>query len=309
MFRHARAGSVAAGLLLAMGIAGPARAEITFVFGTVSAAPSGSPVSGARVEAVGVVDFFGNPVVDVTESFPGGAFYFLFSVPSGEQLLRVTGNCLDTTDVPVTVPPDGLRQDISVVNRSLLGVGDCLPFSHTPLFFSTFWTQQPFNHRATLANGKPFSVSLPFAVKFDGKSYRRVWVTSNGWISFNKPVAPCNQLSPASAPAASVFALAQCGETKEVKYQVVGQKPQRVMVLRWTNLVTPDTAEPSDVAIRFFEDHPADIGVSYVNLGGPTKDGSNGFIGFSTKSGDVFTLGNHEAVVQNESSLIFRTGL
>jgi nicotinamide mononucleotide (NMN) deamidase PncC len=62
------------------------------------------------------------------------------------------------------------------------------------------------------------------------------------------------------------------------------------------------------VAIRFFEDRSADIGVSYVGLAGP-KDGSNGFIGFSMRSGGVFTLGNHEAVVQNESSLIFRAGL
>jgi hypothetical protein len=93
-----------------------------------------------------------------------------------------------------------------------------------------------------------------------------------------------------------------------VKYEVIGQKPQRVMVLRWTNLVTADTAEPSYVAIRFFEDHPASIGVSYVSLGGP-KDGSNRFIGFATRSGAVFTLGDDEAVVQNESSLIFRTGL
>jgi len=89
---------------------------------------------------------------------------------------------------------------------------------------------------------------------------------------------------------------------------VIGQKPQRVMVIRWKSLVTPDTAETSDVAIRFFETHPADIGVSYVGLGGP-GDGSNAFIGFSTKSGGVFTLGNHEAVVQNQSSLIFRAGL
>ena len=73
-------------------------------------------------------------------------------------------------------------------------------------------------------------------------------------------------------------------------------------------LVTADTTEPSDVAIRFFEDHPTDISVSYIHLGGP-KDGSNAFIGFSTKSGNVFTLGNHEAAVQNESSLIFRPGL
>lgn len=306
MLRHARGWSVAAGLLLATGIARPALADTTFVFGFVTAVPSGTLVSGARVDAVGVVDFFGRPVFDSTQE---NGIYSLFSVPTGEQLLRVTGNCLDTTDAPVTVPPGGVRQDLPVVNRSLPDVGDCLPFAHTPLFFPAFWEQQVLHHRATLSNGKPFSVSLPFAVKFDGKSYRRVWVTSNGWISFNKSVAPCNQLSPASAPAAAIFALAQCGETKEVKYEVIGQKPQRVMVLRWTNLVTPDTAAPSDVAVRFFEDHPADIGVSYVSLGGPTTDGSNAFIGFSTRSGDVFTLGNHEAVVQNETSLIFRPGL
>ena len=75
------------------------------------------------------------------------------------------------------------------------------------------------------------------------------------------------------------------------------------------SLVTPDTTDRSDVAIRFFEDHPADIGVSYVRLGGPTPDGSSAFIGFSTRSGNIFTLGNHEAVVQNGSSLIFRPGL
>jgi hypothetical protein len=306
MFRNAWRGSAAAGLLLATGVAGPALAQTTFVFGKVSAVPSGTHVSGARVEAVGVLDFFGNPVFDITQEDPIG--YSLFDVPTGEQVLRVSGNCLDTTDDPVTVPPEGLEHDIPVVNRSLPGVGDCLPFAHTPLFFPTFWEQQVLNHRATLSDGKPFSVSLPFAVKFDGTSYRRVWVTSNGWIGFNKPLAPCSQLDPASAPAASVFALAQCGETNEVKYEVIGQKPQRVMVIRWKNLVTPDTTEPSDVAIRFFENHSADIGVSYVGLGGP-KDGSNAFIGFSRKSGGVFTLGNHEAVVQNGTSLIFRPGL
>jgi hypothetical protein len=307
MSTRIRTGLAAAGFLLAMGIAGSALAvDNSSIFGRVIAEPAGTPVSGARVDAVGVVDFAGRPVFDIT--LDSIFFYFLFPVPSGEQLLRVSGNCLETTDVPVTVPPDGLEQDLSAVNRSLPGVGDCLPVAHTPLFFDTFWEQQVLNHRATLADGKPFSVSLPFAVKFDGKSYRRVWVASNGWISFNKPVAPCNQLNAANAPAASVFALAQCGETREVKYEVFGQKPQRVMVLRWKSLVTADTAEPSDVAIRFFEDQPANIGVSYVGLGGP-KDGSNGFIGFSTKPGDVFTLGNHESVVQNESSLIFRTGL
>jgi len=39
------------------------------------------------------------------------------------------------------------------------------------------------------------------------------------------------------------------------------------------------------------------------------RDGSNAFIGFSSRSGAVFTLGDHEAVVQDESSLIFRSGL
>jgi hypothetical protein len=306
MCTRIRTGLAAAGFLLAMGSAGPALAiSDTSIFGNVIAEPSGTPVSGARVDAVGIVDS-GHPVFDITRD--AVFFFFLFPVPSGDQLLRVSGNCLETTDVPVTVPEDGLDQNLSADNRSLLGVGDCLPFAHTPLNFPTFWEQQVLNHRATLADGKPFSLSLPFAVKFDGKTYRRVWVTSNGWISFNKPVAPCNQLEPASAPAASVFALAQCGETREVKYEVFGQKPQRVMVIRWQSLVTADTAEPSDVAIRFFEDAPANIGVSYVGLGGP-QDGSNGFIGFSTKPGDVFTLGNHESVVQNESSLIFRTGL
>jgi hypothetical protein len=306
MVTHRRTGLAAAGFVLALGITAAARADDTFVFGKVVAVPSGTHVSGARVEAVGVIDFFGRPVFDISEEDPLG--YDLFSVPIGEQVLRVSGNCLDTTDDPITVPEEGLQHDISVVNRSVAGVGDCLPFAHTPLFDSVFWTGMPLNHHAALSDGKPFSISLPFAVQFDGKSYRRIWVTSNGWASFNKPVASCNQLNPANAPAASIFALAQCGETKEVKYQIIGQKPERIMVIRWTSLVTPDTTETSDVALRFFETHPADAGVSYVGLGGP-KDGSNGFIGFSNRAGGVFTLGNHEAAVQNESSLIFRPGL
>jgi hypothetical protein len=128
MLRHARAGLVAAGFLLVVATTGSALAESTFVFGFVNAVPSGTHVSGARVEAVGVIDGSGRPVVDITEEPPLG--YSLFSVPSGEQLLRVSGNCLDTTDDPVTVPPRGLQHDISVVNRSLPGVGDCVPFAH-----------------------------------------------------------------------------------------------------------------------------------------------------------------------------------
>jgi len=306
MFTRRHTGFAAAGFVLALGVAATARADTTFVFGKVVAVPSGSHVSGARVEAVGVVDFFGRPVFDITEEDPIG--YSLFDVPVGEQLFRVSGNCLDTTDETIEVPSAGIEHDFSVVNRSLAGVGDCLPFAHTPLFDSVFWTGMVLNHRATLSDGKPFSISLPFAVQFDGKSYRRIWVTSNGWASFNKPVASCNQLNPGNAPAASIFALAQCGETKEVRYEVIGQKPDRMMVIRWKSLVTPDTTETSDVALRFFESHPADAGVSYVELGGP-KDGSNGFIGFSNRAGSVFTLGNHESVVQNESSLIFRAGL
>src|SRR5215813_1410024 len=85
MFIHARAGSAAAGLLLAMGIAGPAVAQTTFVFGKVVAVPSGSHASGARVELVGVLDFFGRPIFDITDEDPLG--YSLFSVPVGEQVL------------------------------------------------------------------------------------------------------------------------------------------------------------------------------------------------------------------------------
>jgi len=319
MFRHARIGSAAAGLLLAMGIARPVMADPAdtfpnnFVTGVVAAVPSGSPVFGARVEAVGISDFEG-PVVDETGA---DGSYALFDVPAGEQVVRVSGDCLDTTDASVTVTPIdadvlstfGVDLDISVVNRSVAGTGDCLPYPHEPdRFFPGFWDRLVLNHRATLANNRPFSISLPFAVKFGGTSYRRVWASANGWIGFNKPAASCDRLTPTSAPAGSIFALAQCGETTEVQYDVRGQKPSRVMILRWKNLVTADTSEPSDVAIRFFEDHPTDIGVSYIHLGGP-KDGSNAFIGFSTKSGNVFTLGNHEAAVQNESSLIFRPGL
>jgi len=131
-----------AGLLLAAGLAAPALAQNTFVFGFVSAVPSGTPVSGARVDAVSVVDFFGNPVFDITQE---SGIYSLFSVPSGERLLRVSGNCLDTTDAPVTGPPEGARRDIAVVNRSLPGVGDCLPFAPTPLFDPTFWDRQALN--------------------------------------------------------------------------------------------------------------------------------------------------------------------
>jgi hypothetical protein len=315
MFMHAREGSVVAGLLLAIGIVGPAMADPigdNFVSGVVTAVPSGSPVFGARVEPVGVLDFSGRPIFDDTGA---NGSYVLFSVPAGEQVLRVTGNCLDTTDEPVTVTsidfddPStfGVERDIAVVNRSRSGVGDCLPYAHEPPFSTQFWQRLVLNHRATLANKKPFSISLPFAVRFGGLNYRRVWATANGWIGFNKPAASCDQLTSASAPAASIFALAQCGETTEVKYDVLGQKPHRVMVLRW-NLVTPGTTLRSDVAIRLFEDDPAVIGVSYISLGG-TTDGSNAFIGFSTKSGNVFTLGDHQAVVKNASSLIFRPGL
>jgi len=284
-----------------------------FVSGVVTAVPSGSPVFGARVEVEGVLDFFGRPIADDTGS---DGSYVVFSVPVGEQVLKVTGNCLDTTRAPVTVTPIdfndpstfGVDRDIAVPNRSVSGVGDCLPYPHEPVPSAPgFWNRLVLNHRATLSNTKPFSISLPFAVQFGGKAYRRVWATANGWIGFDKPATPCDQITPVTAPASAIFAFAQCGETKEVKYEVLGQKPHRVMVVRW-NLVTPDTTDRSDVAMRFFEDHPAEIGVSYVGLGGPTPDGSSAFIGFSTSSGNVFTLGNHEAVVQNGSSLIFRPG-
>src|SRR5262249_35560549 len=144
-----RTGLAAASFVLAMGIAGPALADESSIFGTVIAQPSGTPVSGARVDAVGVVDFRGRPVFDITPD--SIFFYFLFPVPIGDQVLRVSGNCLETTDVPVTVPPDGLDQALPVVNRSLQGVGDCLPIAHTPLFFDTFW-EVVLNHRATLAD-------------------------------------------------------------------------------------------------------------------------------------------------------------
>src|SRR5262249_43344104 len=136
MFRNALRGPAAAALLLAIGIARPAMADPAdtfpdnFVSGVVTAVPSGSPVFGGRVEAVGVTDFEG-PVVDVTGA---NGSYVLFLVPVGEQVVRVSGDCIDTTDAPVTVTPIdfdvlstlGIHLDIPVVNRSVAGAGDCL---------------------------------------------------------------------------------------------------------------------------------------------------------------------------------------
>jgi len=93
-------------------------------------------------------------------------------------------------------------------------------------------------------NDDTASVDLPFSFVFYGNTFNKVWVSSNGWISFSQPTAPTpsepdNVQIPGGGGPDSLIAvfwdetIVAGGGGGDIKYKTFGSTPNQKFVIEW----------------------------------------------------------------------------
>ena len=89
------------------------------------------------------------------------------------------------------------------------------------------------------------SVDLPFSIEFYGSTYSKIWVSTNGWVSFAQPVSgsdpsfPANTTIPGGAGPDTMLAvfwdnmIGAAGGGGGVYYKSIGTSPNRKFVIQW----------------------------------------------------------------------------
>jgi len=231
-----------------------------------------------------------------TETSLGG---YTLDVPSGPHTLEISGTCVQPDSIAVDA--EGATQFFPLTVTGFVPMDPAVHY-RCDSFRATSAARfsSPLHHRAAVSPTHVATISLTSPVTFDGRAYRKLYVTANGWLSF-KPVAlsklpSCDRLAPGNAPANALFAYAGCATTKSVTYDVGGG----ALVVRW-HLVDPITAEPTDVEVNFGPPLTVQsnvIEVAYGSLGDAGHDGRSAFVGLTTASGAAFPIGVRQAALR-----------
>jgi hypothetical protein len=132
---------------------------------------------------------------------------------------------------------------------------------------STLWSGTSGSRDDNSVNNVSAGIDLPFAFRFDGVSYDRISVSTNGLVGFgltDVSTSSSNALSgsesyPILAPwwdrlVITGGAQRNCGATVKVHWTVTGRAPNRVVVVEWKNLEVADrSAAFSTWQVRLYE--------------------------------------------------------
>jgi hypothetical protein len=241
-----------------------------------------------------------------TETDAGGLF--AFDLTPGPYTLEFSGVCTTPSSAEIDAQGSPVIQSFAVDSpidpvtgyRCATLEDPTIPFDPAAL-----------PKRANVLPTRGTAISFPFPFRFGSTSFRQLYVTARGWLSF-RPIAaipPCDAFSSANVPAASLFPFAGCAQATEVKYAILGSAPQRRLVMFW-RLVTPGTLATTDVRVTLYETGgpaisapPGVITFEYGNIGDTPADGSTAFIGLRHPAGGVLTIGAHEPVITPFSAL------
>ncbi len=259
------------------------RRDIT---GTVTAEEDGAPIEGAEVRALGA------PVAPATTDASG---HYTLTLPIGDYTIRVAaGGCTSADESEVTLGLAGLTHDVSLSAKL-----DDFGHGCRPVAFD--WVDAATN-TALFGDQTVGRLSMPFSFPFYGEDYDTVYVTDNGYLTFEVPefADPTPSAIPSAAlPNAAIYALWQnlvIDGSSAVRYETVGTSPDRAFVIEFEQMkvgphfgdLTTSAASPAatgrvDIEVKLWEDGAIDIlyGDNPANPG----DGRDASIGIEDADG------------------------
>ena len=265
------------------------------ISGTVTSEEDGAAIEGAEVRALGT------PVAPATTDASG---HYTLTLPIGEYTIRVAaGGCTSVEESEVTLALAGLTHDVSLSAKlDDFGHG-CRPVSFD-------WVDAATN-TALFGDQTVGRLSLPFSFPFYGEAYDTVYVTDNGYLTFEVPefADPTPSAIPSlAAPNAAIYALWQnlvIDGSSAVRYETVGASPDRAFVVEFEQMrvgphfgdlatsAAPATTGRVDVEVKLWENGAIDVlyGDNPANPG----DGRDASIGIEDADGSdalQFSLSN-----------------
>ena len=254
------------------------------ISGTVTSEEDGAAIEGAEVRALGT------PVEPATTDANG---HYTLTLPIGDYTIRVaSGGCTSSEEAEVTLTLAGLVHDVSLSAK----LDD---FGHGCRRVAFDWVDAASN-TALFGDQTVGRLALPFSFPFYGESYDTVYITDNGYLTFEVPefVDPTPAAIPSTEmPNAAVYALWQnlvIDGASAVRYETVGSSPDRAFVVEYEQLkvgprfgdlanVAPATTGRVDVEVKLWEDGRIDIlyGDNPANPG----DGRDASIGIENADG------------------------
>ncbi|NND02817.1 MAG: S8 family serine peptidase, partial [Acidimicrobiia bacterium] len=248
------------------------------VSGTVMTAEAGIPVPGATVEALGV------PVAPVTAD---GAGAYSMVLPIGTYSIKASnGGCIFAATDSVTLEED-TTHDFKLVSK-IDGFGHgCTPSPQA-------WVDV--SGKLNLKGDDRFAtVRLPFDFPFYGESYRTMYVTTNGYMSFERPEFAQffgDQIPTSNTPNNAIYPLwtdLVIDDASQVQWGT--HRPDRrgpgAYVLEFTQLRVFGGTATVDLEVFLWNDGRIDT--LYRNNTGNPGDGGNATIGIENANGsDAF---------------------
>jgi subtilisin family serine protease len=260
------------------------------VSGVVRQAEDGEPIPGATVHAL---------ATPLAPAVADGAGTYALSLPAGTWTLRgVAGGCTQTVDVDVEVVDGPVSQDLDLPRK----IDD---FGHVCAPIDFDWVDAA--NESSIAGNDTFGrFNLPFAFDFYGTSYSRVYVTTNGYVTFTDPeYADGFPVTPPVPfdPKPSIFALWQDLEVDDdahIDTETVGISPDRAFVIEMQDVLA--AGKRVDLQIKLWEDGTIDL---LYGDNPSVADGRFGVIGLQSPDGDAFVFSAFTSSVTPMSAFRF----
>ena len=251
-------------------------------------------VAGVRVEAVGT---------PITSQVTGANGAYSLDLPAGSYSLRTKDRCHDAATVPVVVGVEDVVKDIAVqTHYDAFGYHcEVVPYYPGPIGGSL----------GLSGDDAAATVSLPFPFQFYGKTYSKVYPSTNGLLNFqglNTDYA--NGTIPSTAvPNAAIYAFWDdliVSALDPVRATVTGIAPNRVWVIAYPSATYyGDTVSPPiTFQVKLFEAGGV-VEVHYGAMAG-RGDGRSASIGIEDAAGTVgLQYARDEAVILSDTALRF----
>jgi subtilisin family serine protease len=255
------------------------------IVGTVTAEEDGTPIEGAEVKALGA------PVPAAVTDADG---HYTLTLPIGDHTIRVSaGGCTSKVETEVTLTLAGLTHDAALSRK----VDD---FGHGCRSVGFDWVDAA-NTTALFGDQTVGRLTLPFSFPFYGDAFDVVYITDNGYVTFEAPEFGFPEPIPSGIPSertpnTAIYPFWQnliIDAASAVRYETVGIAPDRTFVLEFEQMrVGPsfggDTnAEPLasrvDFEVKLWEDGRIDV--LYGDNPAAPGDGRNASIGIENPAG------------------------
>lgn len=260
------------------------------VRGRVVSAENGQPIARPTVAALGT------PVPPAVGTVNG---MFELTLPVGTYTLEArAGGCTTSTTVEVELDRDRFVR-IEVARK----IDD---FGHGCTARAFGWVN-PRSQTDLFGDDSYGRLRLPFRFPFYGERYRQVFISTNGFLSFEDPgwsaIGP-NPIPSVSTPNTAIYPLWSdlvVDEESMVGYRSGGTAPNRWFTISFMDLRQLSGSGRARFQVRLWQNGKIDV--IYRDNAGAPGDGSSSTIGLEAPNGDdAFPFSFREAVVTPNAS-------